>query len=85
MIPFTVHFQKYHIPTSLLKLQPVSNTVWRKKAGFRQLVSTIYGLLKLHSVYDLIPLIAREVPMKNSSLNRRQPRSCTRFYISSAT
>ena len=62
MIPRTVHFGKYHIPTSLPKLQPVSDTAWRKKAGFDQLTLTIYGLLKLLPAANLIPLIAREVP-----------------------
>ena len=60
----TVHFWKYHIPISLLKLQPIYDTVWWKKSGFDQLVSTIYGLLKLHPITDIIPLIAREFPIK---------------------
>ena len=64
MIPRTVHFGKDHIPTSLPKLQPVSNTAWRKKDEFDQLASTIYGLLKLQSVADLSPLIAYKVPIK---------------------
>ena len=64
MIPQEVHFAKYHINTSLPKLQPVSDTEWWKKYGFDQLTLTIYGLLKSHSVADLIPLIARKVPIK---------------------
>ena len=63
MIPRTVHFRKYHINTSLPKLQPVSDTEWWKKYGFDQLTSSIYGLLKSHSVADLIPLIACKVPI----------------------
>ena len=49
---------------SLPKLQRVSDTVWRKKSVFDELTSTIYGLLKLHSVADIIPLIAHEVPIE---------------------
>ena len=64
MIPQTVHFGKYHITTFLPKLQPFSDTVWRKKSGFDKLKSTIYGLLKSHSVADLILLIARKVPIE---------------------
>ena len=37
----TAHFEKYHIPTSLPKLQPVSDTAWRKKAGSDQLANYI--------------------------------------------
>ena len=64
MIPQTVHFGKDHISTSLPKLQPASDTAWRKKDGFNQLASTVYGLLKSHSVADLIPLIACKFPIK---------------------
>ena len=64
MIPQKVHFGKDHITTSLPKLQPVTETVWWKKSGFDQLTSTIYGLLKLHSVADLIPLITHKVPIE---------------------
>ena len=48
MIPRAVNFWKYHIPISLPKLQPVSDTAWRNTDRFCQLVSTIYGLPKLH-------------------------------------
>ena len=64
MIPQTVHFRKDHINTSLPKLKPVSDTVWWKKYGSDQLTSTIYGLLKSHSVADLIPLIAHKLPIE---------------------
>ena len=64
IIPHIGHFGKYHIPIFLPKLQPVSDTACRKKDIFGQLALTIYGFLKLHSVADLIPLIAREVPIK---------------------
>ena len=64
MIPRKFHFRKYHIPMYFLKLQPVSDTSWGKKARFDQLVSTIYSLLKSHSVADLIPLIAHKVTIK---------------------
>ena len=64
VIPRTFYSGKDHIPTSLPKIQPVSNIAWRKKAGFDQLVSTIYSLLKLHSVANIIPLIAHEVPIE---------------------
>ena len=55
MIPRILHFRKYHIPISLPKLQPVSNTAWSNKYGLYQLVLTIYGPLKLHSVSDTTP------------------------------
>ena len=48
MIPRTVHFGKYHILTSPPKIRPISDTAWRKKDVFDQLVLTVYGLLKLH-------------------------------------
>ena len=64
MILRTFHFTKYNIPISLPKFQPVSYTVWHKKSSFGQLMSTIYGLLKFHSVADLILLIARKLPIK---------------------
>ena len=64
IIPLKGHFRKDHIPISLPKLQPVSDTVWRKKVGFKQIVSIIYSLLNSHSVDNLIPLISREVPIK---------------------
>ena len=61
MIPRTFHFGKYHINTSLPKLQPVSDTVWWKKSSFDQLTSTIYGILESHSVAYPIYLIACKV------------------------
>ena len=64
MIPQTGHFGKDKIPIFLPKLQPISDTACRKKDRFGQLASTIYGLLKSHSVAYLTPLIAREVPIK---------------------
>ena len=64
MIPWAGHFGKYHIPTSLRKLQPVCDTAWRKKAGLDQLTLAIYGLLKSHSVTDIIPLIDQKVPIE---------------------
>ena len=63
MIPRTVHFGKYHIPIYLPKIQPVSYTAWRKKTRFYQLASTIYGLLKSHSITNLIPILPREFPI----------------------
>ena len=70
MIPRTAHFRKYHTNTSLPKLQPVSDTMWWKKYGFDQLTSTIYGLLKSHSVADIIPLIARKVPIEKFTVQQ---------------
>ena len=64
MIPQTGHFGKDKIPIFLPKLQPISDTACWKKDRFGQLASTIYGLLKSHSVAYLTPLIAREVPIK---------------------
>ena len=64
MIPRAVNFRRDHIPISLSKLQPVSYTVWQKKYAFDKLALTIYVLLKLHSVADLIPLISREVTIE---------------------
>ena len=64
MIPQTVHLEKYYISISLPKIQPVSDTLWRKKAGFDQIALTIYILPKSQYVDDLIPLIAREVPIQ---------------------
>ena len=55
---------KYHIPFSIPKLQPVSNTVWRKKAGFYQLASAIYGLSKSHYVVNTIYLITHKSPIE---------------------
>ena len=70
MIPRAVNFWKYHIPISLPKLQPVSDTARWKKYVFYQLMSTIYGLLKLHSVADLVPLIVHKVPTKKFTAQR---------------
>ena len=64
MIPQIGHFGKYHITISLTKLQPVSDTACWKKDKFDQLTSTIYGLLKLNSVTNLINLSTREYPIK---------------------
>ena len=80
MILWTVHFGKYNSIISLSKLQPVSKTVWENKAGFDQLVLTIYVLLKSHSVADLITLISRKVPIGHAQglmlrLQRQSPTS----------
>ena len=64
IIPWKVYFGKDHIPIYLPKLQPVSNTVWRKKVGFNQVVSTVYGLLKSNSITNIIPLVACKVPIE---------------------
>ena len=64
MFPWNFHFGKDHIPTSLTKLQPFSDTAWQKKAGFDQLAPTIYSPLKSHSVANIIPLIAHELPIE---------------------
>ena len=71
MIPHTFHFIKDYIPISLTIIQPISETAERKKDGFYQLVSAIYGVLKLHYVANLILLIACEFPTKHSTPNRR--------------
>ena len=53
-IPQTVHFGKYHITTSLPKLQPVSDTLWRKKARFDQLISVHVALNRQFSHLTMI-------------------------------
>ena len=64
MIPLTVQCGKYHITIFFPKLQPVSDTVGQKKAGFNQLVSKVYSLLKFHSVSNIICHVACEVPIE---------------------
>ena len=65
MIPRTVHFRKYHIPISLPKHYPGTNTVLQKTSDFDKLTSKIYCLMKSHYVADLIPLIACEVSIES--------------------
>ena len=84
MIPQTVYFGKDHIPTYLPKLQPVSGTAWRKKAGLDQIVSTIYVLLKSHSVANLIALIYCEVPIEKITAQQEATKvmyKVRRFYL----
>ena len=64
MIPRTVHFGKYHILTSVPKIQTIYNILWQQKDGFDKILLTIYGLLKLQYVAAIIPLIAREAPIE---------------------
>ena len=61
--PRTVYVGKYQYPVSLIKLTPVLDVAWKKKAGFNFLTSTVNYFFGSHNISDLITLVDGEVPV----------------------